>query len=72
MREVLEDARLVSLQKEGGTSLARLKKEEFRFPQSEDYRYRSKRSNFCSTHCSTLVKTKKEKLMFRISRPVYS
>uniref|UniRef100_A0A3Q2SZR5 Quattro n=1 Tax=Fundulus heteroclitus TaxID=8078 RepID=A0A3Q2SZR5_FUNHE len=38
MKEVLEDARLVTLQKEGGTLLARMRKEEFRFPQSEDYR----------------------------------
>ncbi|XP_017278402.1 uncharacterized protein LOC108239883 isoform X2 [Kryptolebias marmoratus] len=38
MKEVLEDAGLVTLQKEGGTLLARMKKEEFRFPQSEDYR----------------------------------
>ncbi|XP_015256561.1 PREDICTED: uncharacterized protein LOC107101971 isoform X2 [Cyprinodon variegatus] len=38
MKEVLEDTRLVTLQKEGGTLLARMKKEEFRFPQSEDYR----------------------------------
>ncbi|XP_061583723.1 uncharacterized protein KIAA1755-like isoform X2 [Cololabis saira] len=38
MKEVLEDARLVTLQREGGTLLARMKKEEFRFQQSEDYR----------------------------------
>ncbi|XP_043977580.1 uncharacterized protein KIAA1755-like [Gambusia affinis] len=38
MKEVLEDDRLVTLQKEGGTLLARMKKEEFRFLQSEDYR----------------------------------
>ncbi|XP_015814953.3 quattro isoform X1 [Nothobranchius furzeri] len=38
MKEVLEDAGLVTLQKEGGTLLARMKKEEFRFSQSEDYR----------------------------------
>ncbi|XP_068171804.1 quattro isoform X2 [Antennarius striatus] len=38
MKEVLEDARLVSLQREGGAVLARMKKEDFRFPQSEDYR----------------------------------
>ncbi|KAK5615048.1 hypothetical protein CRENBAI_006550 [Crenichthys baileyi] len=38
MKQVLEDARLVTLQKEGGTLLARMKKDEFRFPQSEDYR----------------------------------
>ncbi|KAM4741771.1 quattro isoform 2-T2 [Anableps anableps] len=38
MKEVLEDTRLVTLQKEGGTLLARMKKEEFRFPQSDDYR----------------------------------
>ncbi|KAM9409817.1 quattro [Pholidichthys leucotaenia] len=38
MREVLEDARLVTLQRQGGALLARMKKEEFRFTQSEDYR----------------------------------
>uniref|UniRef100_A0A667XMM7 protein-glutamine gamma-glutamyltransferase n=1 Tax=Myripristis murdjan TaxID=586833 RepID=A0A667XMM7_9TELE len=39
MKEVLEDARLVTLQREGGAILARMRREEFRFPQSEDYRY---------------------------------
>ncbi|KAM8913748.1 quattro isoform 2-T2 [Spinachia spinachia] len=38
MREVLEDTRLVTLQREGGAALARMRREEFRFPQSEDYR----------------------------------
>ncbi|XP_054877649.1 quattro [Poeciliopsis prolifica] len=38
MKEVLEDDRLVTLQKEGGTLLARMKKEEYKFLQSEDYR----------------------------------
>ncbi|KAK1796527.1 hypothetical protein P4O66_009562, partial [Electrophorus voltai] len=38
MREVLEDARMVTLQREGGAMLARMRKEEFRFAQSEDYR----------------------------------
>ncbi|XP_070703420.1 quattro [Pempheris klunzingeri] len=38
MKEVLEDARLVTLQREGGAILARMRREEFRFPQSEDYR----------------------------------
>lgn len=38
MKEVLEDARLVTLQREGGAVLARMKREEFKFPQSEDYR----------------------------------
>ncbi|XP_034536478.1 triple functional domain protein-like [Notolabrus celidotus] len=38
MKEVLEDVRLVTLQREGGALLARMRKEEFRFPQSEDYR----------------------------------
>ncbi|XP_044205807.1 quattro [Thunnus albacares] len=38
MKEVLEDARLVTLQREGGAVLARMRREEFRFPQSEDYR----------------------------------
>ncbi|KAG5836152.1 hypothetical protein ANANG_G00251540 [Anguilla anguilla] len=38
MKKVLEDARLVALQREGGATLARLRKEETRFPHSEDYR----------------------------------
>ncbi|XP_056130265.1 quattro [Lampris incognitus] len=38
MKEVLEDSRLVTLQREGGAVLARMRREEFRFPQSEDYR----------------------------------
>ncbi|XP_037107684.1 uncharacterized protein LOC119123025 isoform X1 [Syngnathus acus] len=38
MKNVLEDARLVTLQREGGAVLARMRREEFRFPQSEDYR----------------------------------
>nr|XP_046240272.1 uncharacterized protein LOC124056657 isoform X2 [Scatophagus argus]XP_046240274.1 uncharacterized protein LOC124056657 isoform X2 [Scatophagus argus] len=38
MKDVLEDARLVTLQREGGAVLARMKREDFRFPQSEDYR----------------------------------
>uniref|UniRef100_A0A7N6FGR0 Quattro n=1 Tax=Anabas testudineus TaxID=64144 RepID=A0A7N6FGR0_ANATE len=38
MKEVLEDTRLVTLQREGGALLAKMRKEEFRFPQSEDYR----------------------------------
>uniref|UniRef100_A0A8D3E4N2 Quattro n=1 Tax=Scophthalmus maximus TaxID=52904 RepID=A0A8D3E4N2_SCOMX len=38
MKEVLEDTRLVTLQREGGAALARMRREEFRFPQSEDYR----------------------------------
>ncbi|XP_034725087.1 pleckstrin homology domain-containing family G member 4B-like [Etheostoma cragini] len=38
MKEVLEDSRLVTLQREGGAILARMRREEFRFPQSEDYR----------------------------------
>ncbi|XP_034022917.1 uncharacterized protein KIAA1755 homolog [Thalassophryne amazonica] len=38
MKEVLEDTRLVTLQREGGALLARMRREEFRFPQSEDYR----------------------------------
>ncbi|KAF7656820.1 hypothetical protein LDENG_00036000 [Lucifuga dentata] len=38
MKEVLEDARLVTLQREGGAVLARMRREEFRFPHSEDYR----------------------------------
>uniref|UniRef100_A0A8C9S8G4 Uncharacterized protein n=1 Tax=Scleropages formosus TaxID=113540 RepID=A0A8C9S8G4_SCLFO len=37
MREVLEDARLVFLQREGGAVLAGLRKERLRFPHSEDY-----------------------------------
>ncbi|XP_072917696.1 pleckstrin homology domain-containing family G member 4B-like isoform X3 [Hemitrygon akajei] len=38
MQRVLQDARLVNLQLEGGAILARLKKEETRFSSSEDYR----------------------------------
>ncbi|XP_041945337.1 quattro [Alosa sapidissima] len=38
MKEVLEDTRLVTLQREGGAILARMRKEEFRFALSEDYR----------------------------------
>ncbi|XP_055508382.1 pleckstrin homology domain-containing family G member 4B-like isoform X2 [Leucoraja erinacea] len=38
MQRVLQDARLVNLQLEGGAILARLKKEETRFSFSEDYR----------------------------------
>ncbi|MBN3308567.1 PKH4B protein, partial [Amia calva] len=39
MKEVLEDTRLVALQRQGGAILARLRKEEPRFTHSEDYRY---------------------------------
>ncbi|XP_069014057.1 quattro isoform X1 [Embiotoca jacksoni] len=38
MKQVLEDARLVTLQREGGALVAKMKREDFRFPQSEDYR----------------------------------
>ncbi|XP_058859474.1 uncharacterized protein KIAA1755-like [Acipenser ruthenus] len=38
MMSVLQDARLVGLQREGGAILARLKKEETRLVYSEDYR----------------------------------
>ncbi|XP_041080594.1 uncharacterized protein KIAA1755-like [Polyodon spathula] len=38
MMSVLQDARLVGLQREGGAMLARLKKEESRLVYSEDYR----------------------------------
>ncbi|XP_076870439.1 quattro isoform X2 [Brachyhypopomus gauderio] len=38
MKEVLEDTRMVTLQREGGAMLARMRREEFRFSQSEDYR----------------------------------
>ncbi|KAI4883065.1 hypothetical protein NFI96_029356 [Prochilodus magdalenae] len=38
MKEVLEDARMVTLQREGGAILARMRKEEHKFAQSEDYR----------------------------------
>lgn len=38
MKEVLEDTRLVSLQREGGAVLARMRREDLRFPQSEDFR----------------------------------
>ncbi|XP_059353733.1 quattro isoform X1 [Carassius carassius] len=38
MKMVLEDTRLVALQREGGSILARIRKEESRFAQSEDFR----------------------------------
>ncbi|KAJ4926698.1 hypothetical protein JOQ06_014446, partial [Pogonophryne albipinna] len=38
MKEVLEDTRMLTLQREGGAVLARMRREDFRFPQSEDYR----------------------------------
>ncbi|MFT7812757.1 pleckstrin homology domain-containing family G member 4B-like isoform X1 [Arapaima gigas] len=38
MKEVLEDTRLLALQREGGAMLARLRREEPQFSQSEDYR----------------------------------
>ncbi|KAL0977823.1 hypothetical protein UPYG_G00161720 [Umbra pygmaea] len=38
MKEVLQDARLVTLQREGGAILARMRREEFRFNSSVDYR----------------------------------
>ncbi|XP_048873965.1 pleckstrin homology domain-containing family G member 4B-like isoform X2 [Brienomyrus brachyistius] len=38
MKEVLEDTGLVTLQREGGAILARLRREESRFSHSEDYR----------------------------------
>lgn len=47
MKEVLEDTRLVALQREGGALLARMRREEFRFPQSEDYRYQLGVYTFC-------------------------
>lgn len=39
MKEVLQDIRLVTLQREGGAILARMRREEFRFAKSDDYRY---------------------------------
>lgn len=60
MKEVLEDDRLVTLQKEGGTLLARMKKEEFRFLQSEDYRYKSELLTFCLAGCQNLYAAIKE------------
>ncbi|XP_062853444.1 quattro [Trichomycterus rosablanca] len=38
MKEVLEDTQMVTLQREGGAILARMRKEECKFVQSEDYR----------------------------------
>ncbi|XP_066521774.1 quattro [Hoplias malabaricus] len=38
MKEVLEDTRMVTLQREGGAILARMRKEEFKFTHSEDYK----------------------------------
>ncbi|KAK6320966.1 hypothetical protein J4Q44_G00079420, partial [Coregonus suidteri] len=37
MKEVLQDTRLVTLQREGGAILARMRREEFRFAKSDDY-----------------------------------
>uniref|UniRef100_A0A4W5NZX9 Quattro n=1 Tax=Hucho hucho TaxID=62062 RepID=A0A4W5NZX9_9TELE len=37
MKEVLQDIRLVTLQREGGAILARMRREEFRFAKSDDY-----------------------------------
>lgn len=55
MKEVLEDIRLVTLQREGGAILARMRREEFRFPQSEDYRYQIMNLlTVCSPSISTL------------------
>ena len=54
MKEVLEDTRLVTLQREGGAILARMRKEEFRFAQSEDYRYTLKAvENPVSSHLTS-------------------
>lgn len=40
MRDVLEDSRLVGLQREGGAILARLRKEsDLKYPHCEDLRY---------------------------------
>lgn len=55
MKEVLEDTRLVTLQREGGAVLARMRREEFRFPQSEDYRYQM----MISTHVLPIVHTER-------------
>ncbi|XP_058260067.1 quattro isoform X2 [Hemibagrus wyckioides] len=38
MKQVLEDTHMVKLQRDGGAILARMRKEECRFAQSEDYR----------------------------------
>lgn len=39
MRDVLEDSKLVSLQREGGSILARLRKEsDLKYPECEDLR----------------------------------
>ena len=40
MSNVLQDSRLVDLQKEGGASLCLLRREESSFNQTDDYRYR--------------------------------
>ena len=39
MSNVLQDSRLVDLQKEGGASLCLLRQEESSFNQTDDYRY---------------------------------
>lgn len=56
MKEVLEDARMVTLQREGGAVLARMRREDHRFPQSEDYRCRRSAAVTASAQVNVLSK----------------
>lgn len=48
MKDVLEDSRLVGLQREGGAVLARLRKEsDLRYPHCEDFRFALTKSPAC-------------------------
>lgn len=48
MKDVLEDSRLVGLQREGGAVLARLRKEsDLRYPHCEDFRFALTESPAC-------------------------
>ena len=54
MRDVLEDIRLVRLQRDGGAILARLRKEsDLKYPHCEDLRYTSK---ILLSHCRFVKK----------------
>lgn len=49
MKDVLEDSRLVGLQREGGAVLARLRKEsDLRYPHCEDFRFAQTKSPSCN------------------------
>lgn len=55
MKEVLEDTRLVSLQREGGAVLARMRREDLRFPQSEDFRCYERCCTLCELYINKLA-----------------